>query len=77
MDLEPRVDKLERRLDATLKLVQTGMKMLVKMQQDSRDFKKETQHAIDALIAAQMRTDAKLDRLIDALTRNRGNGRHR
>jgi len=77
MDLEPRVDKLERRLDATLRIVQTGMKMLVKMQQDSRDFKKETQHAIDALITAQMRTDAKLDRLIDALARNRGNGSHR
>ena len=91
MDLESRVDKLERRLDATLKLVQTGMKMLVKMQQETRDFKKETQHAINALIAAQMRTDEKLDqlaaaqkrtdakfeRLIDALTRNRGNGRHR
>ena len=41
MDLEGRMSRTERRLDATLKIVQTGMKMLVKMQQDTREFKKE------------------------------------
>ena len=89
MDLEGRMGRTERRLDATLKIVQTGMKMLVKMQQDTRDFKKEmrdfkgemldfkneTQRGINALIAAQMRTDAKLDRLVDALLRTHSNGR--
>jgi len=62
--------RTERRLDATLKIVQTGMKMLVKMQQDTREFKKEmlefkeeTRSGINALIAAQMRSEARQDRL--------------
>ena len=81
--------RTERRLDATLKIVQTGMKLLVKMQQETREFKKEmrefkgemrefkeeTRHGINALIAAQMRTDAKLGRLVDALLRTHSNGR--
>ena len=96
MDLEGRMGRTERRLDATLKIVQTGMKLLVKMQQETReskkemrdfkkemrdfkgemrDFKNETQRGINALIAAQMRTDAKLDRLVDALLRTHSNGR--
>ena len=48
--------------------------MLVKMQQDSREFKNETQAAIHALVDAQMRTDAKLNRLIESLSK-RSNGR--
>jgi len=66
------MDRVERRLDATLKIVQTGMKMLVKMEKENsefrketrefaaetREFKKETREAIHALIDAQMRTDA-------------------
>jgi adenylate kinase len=82
MDLEGRMGRTERRLDATLKIVQTGMKMLVKMQQESRefknemrDFKKETQRGINTLIAAQMRTYTKLDRLVDVLLRTHSNGR--
>jgi hypothetical protein len=75
---------MERRLDATLKIVQTGMKMLVKMQEDTRELKKEmrefkteTRQAINALIAAQMRCDARLDRFIAALGRGGGNGHSR
>jgi hypothetical protein len=89
MDLEGRMGRTERRLDATLKIVQTGMKLLVKMQQETREskkemrefknemreFKEETRSGINALIAAQMRTDAKLDRLVDVLLRTRSNGR--
>jgi hypothetical protein len=82
MDLEGRMGRTERRLDATLKIVQTGMKLLVKMQQETReskkemrDFKNETQRGINALIAAQMPTDAKLDRLVDALLPTHSNGR--
>ena len=52
------MDRVERRLDATLKIVQTGMKMIVKMEKENRDFRDETRYAIKALIAAQMRTDA-------------------
>jgi predicted nuclease with TOPRIM domain len=77
MHLEARVGKVERRVDATLKIVQTGMRLLVKLQQENaefrkdikefkrevREFKQETRRAIHALIEAQMRTDAKLDRL--------------
>jgi hypothetical protein len=40
-NLERRMDKLERRLDATLNIVQTGMKMLVKMQQETREVRQE------------------------------------
>ena len=83
------MDRAERRLDATLKIVQTGMKTLVKTQQDTRElkkemrdfkdemreFKNETQRGINALIAAQMRSDVKVDRPVDALFRTRTNGR--
>jgi len=61
------MDRVEKRLDATLKIVQTGMKMLVKMEKENsefrketREFKKETREAIHALIESQMRTDAQL-----------------
>jgi hypothetical protein len=74
MDSDRRMDRVERRLDATLKIVQTGMKMLVKMQEDTRTFKKETREGISALIAAQMRSEAKLDRFITSLGRSGGNG---
>jgi hypothetical protein len=81
MNLEGRMDKMDRRLDATLKIVQTGMKMLVKMQEgmremkeDTRQFKTETRQAINALIAAQQRSDARLDRFIASLGRSGTNG---
>jgi hypothetical protein len=77
MDLAGRMDKMERRLDATLKIVQTGMKMLVKMQEDTREFKTETRQAINALIAAQQRSDARLDRFIASLGRGGTNGHSR
>jgi len=84
------MDRVEKRLDATLKIVQTGMKMLVKMEEqnrefrkETREFKKETREAIHALIEAQMRTDAtvkalcvKIDRFIEGF-RTGGNGRGR
>ena len=88
MDLEGCTDKMERRLDATLKIVQTGMKMLVKMQEgmrgikeetramkeDTRELKKEMRESINALTAAQMRSDARLDRFIASLGRGGANG---
>ena len=81
MNVDGRMDKMERRLDATLKIVQTGMKMLVKMQEDTRELKKEmrefkteNRQVIDALIAAQMRSDARLDRFIASLGRSGANG---
>jgi hypothetical protein len=81
------MDRVEKRLDATLKLVQTGMKMLVKMEKENREFRKETREAIHALIESQMRTDAivtalgvEIDRFIDGLRtggNGSGGGRHR
>jgi len=71
------MDRVEKRLDATLKIVQTGMKMLVKMEEQNREFRKEmrefaaetrefkneTREAIHALIESQMRTDAVVSAL--------------
>lgn len=74
------MDRVEKRLDATLKIVQTGMKMLVKMEKENSEFRKETREAIHALIESQMRTDAalkalgtKIDRFVDGF-RSGGNG---
>ena len=64
------MDRVEKRLDATLKIVQTGMKMLVKIEQDIRALT-ESQRA---LTEAQRKTDRKFDRLIDSWTRRRNNG---
>ena len=71
------MDRMERRLDATLKIEQTGMKMLVKMQEDTRELKKEMRESINALIAAQVRADARLDRFIASLGRSGMNGHSR
>lgn len=71
------MDKFERRLDATLKIVQTGMKLLVKVQQENREFREETRRAINALVEAQMRSEVKVDRLVAALLRSGSNGHRR
>jgi len=57
------MDRVEKRLDATLKIVQTGMKMLVKMEKENSEFRKESREAIHALIESQMRTDAVVSAL--------------
>ena len=62
------MDRVERRLDATLKIVQTGMKMLVKMEKVNSEFRKETREAIHALIESQMRTDATVAKLSTQVT---------
>jgi len=85
MDMDRRMDRVERRLDATLKIVQTGMKMLVKMEKENAEFRKETREAIHALIESQMRTDAilkalgiKIDRFVDGFgTGGNGSGGRR
>jgi hypothetical protein len=74
------MDRVEKRLDATLKIVQTGIKVLVKMEKENSEFRKESRVAIHALIESQVRTDAivralgiKIDRFIDGF-RTGGNG---
>jgi len=70
------MDRVEKRLDATLKIVQTGMKMLVKIEKENREFRKETREfnkktdeAIHALIESQLRTDEAIHALIESQTR--------
>jgi len=36
------MDRVEKRLDATLRIVQTGMKMLPKMEKENSEIRKET-----------------------------------
>ena len=43
------VGRVEKRLETIRKLLQTGMKMLVKMQEDNREFRKATRRAIRVL----------------------------
>jgi hypothetical protein len=63
------MDRVEKRLDATLKIVQTGMKMLVKMERENREFRKDTHEAIHALIDSHMRTDGAIHALNESQMR--------
>ena len=58
LSLETRVDRLEKNLETTAKLVKLGMKILLKTQQ----LGKENREAINALIEAQMRAEARIGR---------------
>lgn len=62
MDLEARMDKFDKRLNAIARLVQQGMRMLV-------DNKAETDRKINALVDAQLRTESTLERLAESHTR--------
>jgi len=44
------------------------------LKKEMREFKAENRQAIDALIAAQMRSDGRLDRFIASLGRSGANG---
>ena len=74
---DARMEKFDRRLEAMRKLVETGMRMLVKMEKGQQGLTERLNAlAVDvqALTAAQRRTDRKLDRLLDAWSRQRPNG---
>ena len=64
---DARGDKFDKRLEATRKLVELGMRLLVK---NGKDFDRE----MHELVEAQKRTDRKLDRLIDFGAWRRSNG---
>jgi len=55
---ETRMDKFDRRTVAIQKLIQTGMRMLARIEQ-----------RVDALTEAQRKSDIKFERLMDALTK--------
>lgn len=72
MDAEARFAKFERRLDAITKLIQTGMKMIVRIenqQKKTSEQQEENEHAIRALIETQMNTEVRLQRLIEVQER--------
>src|SRR5262249_44862485 len=60
---DARMEKFDRRLEGMRKLVETGMKWLVKIEKAQK-----------ALAEAQLKTDVKLDRLIDSWSRRPSNG---
>jgi hypothetical protein len=64
--------KAERQMTAIRKLIQTGMRMIVK----NEELVKATQAELRELTAAQKVTETKLQGLIEALRRGR-NGSHR
>ena len=68
------MSRVEKRLDATTKLLHAGMKMLVNFQKENRQAHKETREAIQALIDAHLRLDAKVNRLVDSMLRRGSNG---
>jgi hypothetical protein len=79
---EARADKFDKRLDAIRKLVETGMRMLVKIEKTQLDSKNDFDRRFKELVeaqketaAAQKKTDQKLDRLIDSWTKRGTNGR--
>ena len=65
-----RLDKHDREIAAIRKLLHTGMKMLVKMQEEHATFRKEMRELRDA----QMGTERTLERFIRSLERGNGNG---
>jgi len=102
MDVEQRLDKHERRfvlaekrlgqiekqLRATAKLVDSGMKLIIKDRKQQKEVDEAFNYKLNALIHSQqqtdeklkelaeqqMRTDAKFERFIDELRRRNGNG---
>jgi hypothetical protein len=70
MDME----KFDKRLEATRKLVEAGMKILVKSQKEHAEWKHEMGRTMKELAETQKRTDLKLDRLIDSWAKQRSNG---
>ena len=71
------MDKFDKRLEATRKLVEVGMKLLVKIDQKHLALSEQVRsnaEQINALTEAQRKTDRKFDRLIDSWTKRRSNG---
>jgi hypothetical protein len=66
--------KFERGLESLRKLVLTGMKMMVKLQQEQREDRKEWQQGMRELRQESAATKAELRALIRALLRQHPNG---
>jgi hypothetical protein len=55
--VDNRLDKMSKRMDATVKLIQVGMKLLVNVQKCQQ----EMNGKLNALVDAQQRADARMD----------------
>ena len=66
---ERRMDKTDMRLDGISKLLQQGMRMLVKTDAALAEFQKRTDATFTELAQAQKRTDTKLAELAQAQKR--------
>ena len=72
--VDERMDRFDKRLDGTRKLVETGMRILIRIEKNQLESKKDFDHRMNTLVEAQKKTDLKLDRLIDSFTKRRTNG---
>jgi len=68
---ESRMDRTDRQMKAIQKLIQTGMKLIVQI----GAAQKKTDQKLTELAELHLKTDRKLDRLIDAWNRRSPNGR--
>jgi chromosome segregation ATPase len=81
---EARMEKFDRRLEAMRKLVETGMRMLVKIEKGQQDLTvrlntlanqvNSVSEHVEALTDAQRKTDRKFERLMDFWSKRRSNG---
>ena len=70
---EARMDRTDRQIAGLQKLVKTGMRLIVRI--EKRQVQNED--SLNALIAAQLRTDAKIDRLATIWLKRPPNGKGR
>jgi hypothetical protein len=74
---EARMDKFDKRLEATRKLVETGMRMLVKIEKTQGELTVKLTDLtvqVSALTESQRNSDRKFERFMDSWTRQRTNG---
>ncbi len=78
-EADRRLERIEKKLDATANLVRAGMKLVIQNQRDIKELTRaqaRTDAKIGLLADAQMKTDEKFNRLMSQLMRKDGNGRH-
>jgi hypothetical protein len=68
---EARMDRTDRQMKAIQKLIQTGMKLIVRIEAGH----KRLDAKMVELAEAQLRTDRKMEKLIDNWNRRTPNGR--
>jgi chromosome segregation ATPase len=74
---DERMDKFDKRLEGMRKLVETGMRMLVKIEKSQDELTVKLTvltDRVDALTEAQRKSDRKFERFMDSWTKQRTNG---